>query len=311
TAGATLAANGFIIPAGLTPGSYTVTLSASNVGGTATKTVSIVVNPKPFAPTITGGSEVITLSAGYAATTSAYPATGYPVPTFSLTNNTAKATINAHGTLTIPAGLAVGTYEVTINAANTVGSATKTVAVKVNAVPVKPTITGADTITRTEGYTEILERYTITGYPDPVVEIPLASNNSEADIWSGIVGIPAGLTPGTYTFAITAKNTQGTVSKKVTVKINPKPVAPTIKNAGKTITLKKNYKKTTKTYTVKGTPKPKVTLSAPKNAKGKIKIDQNGKLTIAKGLKKGTYKITITAKSTAGTVKQTVTIKVK
>ncbi|MDR2714461.1 MAG: hypothetical protein LBB42_02895, partial [Coriobacteriales bacterium] len=82
---------------------------------------------------------------------------------------------------------------------------------------------------------------------------------------------------------------------------------PTIKGSA-TITLKKGYKKTIKLYTVNGGADCKWSV---KKGKTKVKIDQSGQLIIPKGLKKGKYKITISAKNVKGTTKKKVTIVVK
>ncbi|MCL1890411.1 MAG: hypothetical protein FWG00_00005, partial [Coriobacteriia bacterium] len=103
----------------------------------------------------------------------------------------------------------------------------------------------------------------------------------------------------------------GTVNKAVAVKVNQKLVKPTITGGKSKVTLKKNYKKTTIAFKVNGFPAPKLTIKAPKSIAKKISISKTGKLTIKKGIKPGTYKITITAKNSQGKATKTITIKVK
>lgn len=85
---------------------------------------------------------------------------------------------------------------------------------------------------------------------------------------------------------------------------------PSISGKG-TISLKKGYKATSQVYVGKGYPAPKFSVTKNTGAKQKVKINSKGKLTIPRGLKKGTYKITIQAKNSAGTKTKNITIKVK
>ncbi|MDR2714396.1 MAG: hypothetical protein LBB42_02565, partial [Coriobacteriales bacterium] len=113
-------------------------------------------------------------------------------------------------------------------------------------------------------------------------------------------------------FTIKAQNASGTVNKAVTVKVSQRLVKPAITGGKSKVTLKKNYKKTTIAFKVKGFPAPTFSITkAPKSIAKKISISKTGKLTIKKGIKPGTYKVTITAKNSQGKATKTVTIKVK
>lgn len=79
---------------------------------------------------------------------------------------------------------------------------------------------------------------------------------------------------------------------------------------------KSSLKKKSKSFYIKAKAKTKVTYKVskyPKGGKKYIKVNSKGKVTIKKGAKKGTYKITVTAKKTSKYKKatKTVTIKVK
>lgn len=88
-------------------------------------------------------------------------------------------------------------------------------------------------------------------------------------------------------------------------------LAPSISGGVSSVALKVGYKATSKNFTIKGAPAPKVTLSVPKGAQGKISITQAGKLTIATGLKAGTYTVTIKAANYGASATKKVTITIK
>lgn len=107
---------------------------------------------------------------------------------------------------------------------------------------------------------------------------------------------------GKYTGTVTASYTIKKASQKKNVKVTNKYKA----------TKASTFKKKAKSYTFKATgvkEKAKVTYTA---SSKKIKV-KNGKLTLSKGIKKGTYKVTIKVAKTANysAYTKTVTIKVK
>ncbi|MCL1890517.1 MAG: Ig-like domain-containing protein [Coriobacteriia bacterium] len=320
------------IPTGLSAGTYEVTVVASNDLGLAEKTVTveifrdIIVDINP--PSISG-QDVITATAGYdKELTATYEVVSTPL--VELKNNSAGARIVGteqfdtgtvviayHVTLGIPTGLKAGTYEVTLEAGMYVGdpeTATKTVTVQINPAPVtqpqtKPTITGPSTINATVGYSkELVNAYRIAGNPQPTASIK--NNTAEASFFDNTLYVPTGLGVGTYKVTITAKSSQGSVEKVVTVRIDPKPAKPAISGKAK-IALKKGYKKTSAFYQIKGFPVPELTIKAPKSIAKKVSISKSGKLTIKKGIKKGTYKITIKATNSQGSKTKTIKIVVK
>ncbi|MDR2714742.1 MAG: hypothetical protein LBB42_04390 [Coriobacteriales bacterium] len=258
---------------------------------------------KPFvAPSIIGDTS-IALTAGYATTQKAYVISGSPAPLVSLVGAPAGVTLAANGALTIAPGLKGGTYTFTIRAFTAASTATKTITLAVNA---KPAIEGDATIYLIAGYKKTTKAYKVTGTPNPTVTF--AKGKTKASFKSGKLTIPAGLKTGTYKVTITGKNKVGSTKKTVTIKVMPKG-APVITGKA-SISLAAGYKAKTIKYTIKGDPKPKVSISVPKVAKSKIKI-KDGKITVAKGLKAGTYKVTITAKNSKGTVKYDVNVVVK
>lgn len=75
----------------------------------------------------------------------------------------------------------------------------------------------------------------------------------------------------------------------------------------------KNLKKKKEVFAIGAKAKTKLTYSIPSKAMKYVSVSSSGKVTLKKGCKKGTYKITITALQTKQYTKATrqVTIKVK
>jgi hypothetical protein len=206
-----------------TAGTYPVTLSASNVAGTATEVLTLTVAPAT-APVISSAATA-TVTTGtpflYVITASGYPtaftATGLPN---GLELNPATGVIS---------GLAIsaGTSSVTIGATNAIGTGSASVTLTIVAASV-PVITSASTDSGTLG---AAFTYTIT-----------ASNNPTS---FSATGLPAGLelnsttglifgTPtaaGTASVTVNAINSGGTGSATFTLTITSTAVAPTITSA--------------------------------------------------------------------------------
>src|SRR5437870_2266098 len=199
-----------------TAGTYSVTISATNSGGTGSATLTLTI--KPPAPVITSpatatGQVGVAFSYQITATNNptSYNATGLPA---GLTVNTSTGLIS--GTPTT-----AGTYSVTISATNSGGTGSATLTLTIN--PAKPVITSSLTAT---GQVGVAFSYQITATNNPT------SYNA--------TGLPAGLTvntstglisgtpttAGTYTLTITATNAGGTGSATLTLTI--KPPAPVI-----------------------------------------------------------------------------------
>ncbi|MCL1890504.1 MAG: CAP domain-containing protein [Coriobacteriia bacterium] len=183
----------------------------------------------------------------------------------------------------------------------------KSGSIAVSCDPTPPTITGVARITVIEGYKAFSQKYTIKGTPKPTITLPKNPNSSKISIGkSGKLSVKKGLKAGTYKITIKTTNKTGSKTKSIKIIVKPKG-SPTI--SGKSsLTLNEGYAKTTKKYTVKGSPKPKVTLSG-NTADGKISL-KNGKLVVKEGLGKGTYKVTIKAKNSKATATKKITIKI-
>ena len=182
--------------------------------------------PLPSWPYITG-TDTIDLTEGYENFDQSYTFGGYPAPTYGISDtppNTANATLNGN-TLTIPEGLDIGSYVVTLTATNPAGTVTKTVTVNVSPEETPPTITGPDTIYLLEGFESFEQEYTFGGYPAPTDYgiSPTESNIAGATFAGNTLTIPPGLIAAgsPYFVTLTATNSEGTATKTVTVNVYP------------------------------------------------------------------------------------------
>ena len=200
--GVTLTSSGVLSGTPTQSGSFRVTITAANgVSPNATQTFTLTVDGPP---TINSASST-TFTQGQAGSFTA-TATGYPVPTYSLTGAPTWLSIDpAAGTLsgTPPTGSG-GTYAFIITAANGVSpNATQTFTLTVNA---SPTITSASSTTFTQGQAGSFTA-TATGYPVPIYSLTGAPTWLSIDPAAGTLsGTPPTGSGGTYAFTITAAN---------------------------------------------------------------------------------------------------------
>ncbi|MDR2714449.1 MAG: S8 family serine peptidase [Coriobacteriales bacterium] len=186
----------------------------------------IVDAEKAVRATFITGPATINLFLGYSTAT-----VGYVIPSASTMSidtskpNTAKATANnSNRRLTIPAGLGLGSYKVTIRAT---GSSHPVVTKEITVnVCTRPTISGdASVINLTEGYKAVSRSYAFGGVPTPGVSLTnskglKATLNKPPTSSNGVLTIPAGLKKGTYTATITARNIAATTSVPITIKVS-------------------------------------------------------------------------------------------
>jgi hypothetical protein len=122
-------------------GPHEVTVVATNDTGSDTQLFTVTVNAAPTAPSIT--TTAATLAAPGQEYTYQVQATGYPNPTFGLTQKPSGMTIDANsGSITWTPGLdAAGDSEtVTVTATNSEGSTSQTYTIKVNYLVFVPMI---------------------------------------------------------------------------------------------------------------------------------------------------------------------------
>src|SRR4029077_7112403 len=200
-------------PAAGTAGTYPITITPSNGGGSPVEqkfTMTLNATQTPPAITSANTATFVVGSAGSFTVT----ATGVPTPSLSRTGtlpNGVAVVDNGNGTATLggtPAAGTAGTYPLTITASNGVGSpASQAFTLKINQAPA---ITSASTATLVVGSAGSFT-LTATGVPTPTLTRTGALPSGVTFIDNGngtatLSGTPAGGTAGTYPLTITASN---------------------------------------------------------------------------------------------------------
>src|SRR5438876_487419 len=153
-----------------TAGTSTVTLSATNAGGTGTQSLALTINPAP--PVITSPGT----ATGQVGVAFSYQITATNTPTsFGASGLPAGLTINSTTGLIAGTPTTAGTSTVTLSATNAGGTGTQSLALTINPAP--PVITSPSTAT---GQVRVAFSYQIT------------ATNSPTSF--GASGLPAGLT---------------------------------------------------------------------------------------------------------------------
>jgi hypothetical protein len=237
--------------------SITVTAKAAdNSSGTVTFTA---INPATTAPAITSLSSA-TFTAGTAGSFTV-ASTGFPAAALS-ESGTLPAGVsfidNGNGKATLagtPAAGTGGTYNLTITATSSAGSATQTFTLTVNQ---PPAITSANNTNFTVG---AAGSFTVTtsGFPPPALtgSGALPSGVTFTDNHNGtatLAGTPAAGTTGTHPLTIQATNTAGSTSQTFTLAVNQAPAVTSANTTTFTVG-------TAGTFTVTATGTPTPTLS--------------------------------------------------
>ena len=206
-------------PTAASGGTYPVTFTASNTGGTTTQ---------PFVLIVTGAPKITTASSATATAGSGFnftvAATGSPAPAMTESGVLPPGLTwvdNGNGTASLagtPGAGPGGVYKLTLTAANSVGIATQAFTLTVDQ---SPAITSAATATATHGKAFSFT-FTATGYPVPslthtgtVAGLTFTNNGTGTATLSG--------TPtnaGTYTLTITATNSLGTATQTFTLTVS-------------------------------------------------------------------------------------------
>lgn len=201
--------------------------------------------------------------------------------------------------------------------------------VEINVLGEVTSITGKEilvTVEETKTATVPVE-VTADNNPDAVLSLNVTTTDEKiatAKVTKEGIVVTA-VTPGAVKITVTSNNPSGTnVSYDFTVQVTKAEAQPVVKTAQKITNAKiKTYKasslkkkKATIRLKAKTSGDGKLTYKVskyPKNCKKYISVSSSGKVTLKKGAKKGTYKITITASETDTSKKatKTITIKVK
>jgi hypothetical protein len=298
-------------PAG-SQGTYTLTITAKNSGGTATQSFVLTVNSglaitSAASDTVTSGKAF-----SFAVTT-----TGTPTPTLTHAGGLPSGvtfTDNGNGTATLagtPAATAKGPYPITFTARNSTGTASQAFTLTV-ANP--PTFTSAAAVTETAG-TAFTFTVATTAYPTAALSatgLPTGVTFSDNGNGTGSLSGTTAVAAGTYTVTATATNSGGTSSQTITLTVNKAgttvPVPTFTSAASATATAGKAFSFTattvgspTTTYTTNVTHTGTLPAGLSFDNLGNGTATITGTPTAASG---GTYTITLTAKNSAGTVTQ-------
>ena len=206
-------------PTAASAGTYPITFTAANTGGTTTQS---------FVLTVTGGPAITSAATATAADGSGFSftvkATGAPAPALAEAGSLPQGvtwTDNGNGTATLAGtpGLAQGgVYKLTITATNGGGTATQAFTLTVGQAPA---ITSAATATATHGRSFTFT-FTSTGYPvASVTHTGSVAGMVYVNLGNGtgtLTGIPR--TAGTYVLTITAKNAVGSATQTFTLTVS-------------------------------------------------------------------------------------------
>ena len=294
--GLTLSSAGAITGTPTTAGTYSGTVTATNIAGTATQNFSITVNQ---VPAFTNGPPTATAVVSTAYSFS-YTASGLPAPTFSVTAGALPTglTLSSAGAIT-GTPTTVGTYSGTVTATNTAGTATQNFSITVNKVPAFTN--GPATATALVG-TAYSFSYTASGTPAPTFSVTAGSLPTGLTLSGAgaITGTPT--TAGTYSGTVTATNTAGTATQNFSITVNQ---VPAFTNGPPTSTgiVSTAY---SFSYTANGLPAPTFSVTAGALPTG-LTLSSAGAIT-GTPTAVGTYSGTVTATNSVGTATQNFSI---
>jgi hypothetical protein len=127
-----------------TAGTSTITISATNAGGTGTTTLSLTVSPAGIAPSISSA----TTATGTAGSSFSYTITGSNTPTsYGASNLPAGLTVNTATGVISGIPTTSGTYTATISATNATGTGSATLSITVNSASTTETPYGGTAAT--------------------------------------------------------------------------------------------------------------------------------------------------------------------
>ena len=297
-------------PASGTNGTYPVTIKATNSSGsTATLSLTITVQAAT-GPAITSGAAAY-FTVGQAGAF-AVTATGAPTPAITETGALPAGltfTDEGNGTALLqgtPTGTG-GTTNLTMTATNASGTTTQQFSLIVDAAPA---FTNAATSTFATGSAGSFT-ITTTGYPAATITetgaLPSGLTfTNKGDGTGTIAGTPAAGTGGAYSVTLNATNGISSTSKSLAITVNQAPAITSASSASGSTLHSFKFP-----ITATGYPKPTITESGGLPLGVSFSGGANGSATISgTPILPGTYKVTITAKSTAGTATQGLTINI-
>lgn len=281
----------------LAAGKTTITVSANGIA----KDVAITVNKKSQSITGVNSSYTKTYKANSTFTLAAKATAG---AISYKSDKTSVATVDKNGKVTIKGA---GTANITITAAGnaTYSAAAKTVKVTVNKASQSISVSKTS-YTKTYGNSAFSLGAKAQG------TLTYKSSNSKVATVSakGKVTIK-GAGTATITIKAAATGNYKAATKTVKVKVNKAAQKITAKSKASVSYKAANLKKNKQTFSIGAKAKTTISYKVTKGTSKNITVSKSGKVTVKKGAKKGTYKITVTAKATTNYKKATKTITVK
>jgi hypothetical protein len=206
-------------PSATSGGTYPLTFTARNTGGTTTQSFVLTVSAKP---TITSAATAIATDGSSFNFT--VRATGAPTPTLTQSGGLPQGltwTDNGNGTATLAGTPGLdqgGVYPLTFTATNAGGTVTQTFTLTVRQAPA---ITSASSATATHGVAGFSFTFTSTGYPVPNLTragaVPGLTYTNHGNGTGTLAGTPR--TAGTYTIILTARNNNGVATQTFTLTV--------------------------------------------------------------------------------------------
>jgi hypothetical protein len=206
-------------PGATSGGTYPITFTARNTGGTVTQSFVLTVSAKP---TITSAATAIATDGSSFNFT--VRATGAPTPTLAESGGLPQGltwTANGNGTATLAGTPGLdqgGVYPLTLTATNAGGTVTQTFTLTVRQAPA---IISASSATATHGVPGFSFTFMATGYPVPNVTraggVPGLTYTNNGNGTGTLAGTPR--TAGTYTIIVTARNNNGTATQTFTLTV--------------------------------------------------------------------------------------------
>ncbi|MGO9752880.1 MAG: beta strand repeat-containing protein, partial [Solirubrobacteraceae bacterium] len=302
-------------PAAGTAGSYPITITAANgIGTSATQSFTLTVDQAPAITSANAATFTAGTAGSFAVTT-----TGLPTPTPITESGALPGGVtfvdNGSGTATLagtPAAATGGSYPITITAANGISpNATQSFTLTVDQAPAITSANATTFTTGTAGSFAVTTTGSSTSGPTITESGTLPSGVTFTDNGSGtatLAGTPAAGTAGSYPITITAANgisPNATQSFTLTVSAQ----APAITSANATTFTAG----TAGSFTVSTTGSPTPALTESGALPGGVTFVDNGDGTATLSgtpTSGGSFPLSITASSAAGTVTQSFTLTV-
>ncbi|HWC81134.1 MAG TPA: putative Ig domain-containing protein [Pseudonocardiaceae bacterium] len=293
-------------------GTTNLTITATNTGGTATQSLSVVVGQAPAITSASTSSFGTGAAGSFSVTTTGYPAPAIgesgilPSGLSFVDKNDGTATIS--GT---PAAGSAGSYPVTLTATNGTGSVNQTLTITVTD-PTGPAITSAGTAGFASGKAGSFT-VTTTGSPAPALTetgaLPAGltfTDNGNGNGTATIAGTPTA--GGTGNVTVTATSTAGTASQALSITVSQAPAITSAATAPFSTGTAGSFSVTTTGY-----PAAAITETGALPSGLSFVDNKDGTASIAgtpAATAGGSYPLTVTATSSAGTVSQALTVTV-